>query len=247
MGEASGISLKAIGKQDTYLISDKDEDLPFLPKSKRHSEFIKYHRVRNVTNPGQNNNWPFGSKIKLEFKPQNMGDLLSNMWLSLTLPKLEIDYRNDVTVTTFTQTHVYEVVTELEKTDTFEETILDVPVVSSDVGGTDSIIYSKIIETTDTTTEESSNVLSDNFIRTDSTQSVDTFYTFNQTYDSSTTTTTTSDGEPVTTSVVTNPFQTTTLETTLNQTNDYNSNTPENITIDTFDESTEYFFDDALN
>lgn len=89
MGEASGISLKAIGKQDTYLLSDKDDDLPFLPKSKRHSEFIKYHRVRNVTNPGQNNNWPFGNKIKLEFKPQNMGDLLSNMWLSLTLPKLE--------------------------------------------------------------------------------------------------------------------------------------------------------------
>lgn len=247
MGEASGISLKAIGKQDTYLLSDKDDDLPFLPKSKRHSEFIKYHRVRNVTNPGQNNNWPFGNKIKLEFKPQNMGDLLSNMWLSLTLPKLETDYRNDVTVTTLTETGVYEVETEVERTESFEETRLDVPVVPPDIGGSDSIVFSKIIETTDTTTSESSSVLTDNYIRTDSTTSVDTFYTVNQTYESSTTTTSTSDGEPITVSVTTNPFQTTTIETTLNQTNEYNADTPENITIDTFDAPTEYFFDDALN
>ena len=247
MGEASGISLKAIGKQDTYLLSDKDEDLPFLPKSKRHSEFIKYHRVRNVTNPGQNNNWPFGNKIKLEFKPQNMGDLLSNMWLSLTLPKLETDYRNDVTVTTLTETEVYRVETLVERTDEFRETILDVPVVPPDVGGSDSIVFSKIIETTDTTTSESSSVLTDNYIRTDSTTSVDTFYTVNQTYESSTTTTSTSDGEPITESVTINPFQTTTIETTLNQTNEYNTDTPENITIDTFDAPTEYFFDDALN
>ena len=96
MGEASNISLQAIGKQDTYLLSDKDEELPFLPKDKMHSEFIKYHRIRNVTNPNKTTGWPFGSKIKVEFKPQNMGDLLSNMWLSVKLPKLEIDYKNEI-------------------------------------------------------------------------------------------------------------------------------------------------------
>lgn len=120
MGEASGISLKAIGKQDTHLLSDKDEDLPFLPKSKRHSEFIKYHRVRNVTNLDQNNNWPFGSKIKLEFKPQNMGDLLSNMWLSLTLPKLEsssVNYADQVGRHIFKSITMYIDEVEVEKID----------------------------------------------------------------------------------------------------------------------------------
>ena len=50
MGEASNIALKAIGKQDTYLLS---KDSLFLPRDNfRHSNFIKYHRDRNITNPG---------------------------------------------------------------------------------------------------------------------------------------------------------------------------------------------------
>jgi len=64
MGEAAKISLKAIGKQ----------------------EFRKYHRSRNVVNPGQVPKWPFGQTLKVEFNPTNMGDLLSNMWLSITMP-----------------------------------------------------------------------------------------------------------------------------------------------------------------
>ena len=87
MGEASNIALKAIGKQDTYLLS---KDSLFLPRDNfRHSNFIKYHRDRNITNPGVVEGWPFGQTLKIDFNPKNMGDLLSNMWLSIKLPKLD--------------------------------------------------------------------------------------------------------------------------------------------------------------
>jgi hypothetical protein len=92
MGEAAKISLKAIGKQDTHLLSkDPDESFFNYNQDKVHSEFRKYHRSRNIVNPrpGQaNDNWPFGQTIKVEFNPQNMGDLLSNMWLSVKMPGL---------------------------------------------------------------------------------------------------------------------------------------------------------------
>ena len=89
MGEAAKISLKAIGKQDTHLLSKDPEDSFFNYKNdKIHSDFRKYHRSRNVINPGAISGWPFGQTIKVQFNPQNMGDLLSNMWLSITMPRL---------------------------------------------------------------------------------------------------------------------------------------------------------------
>ena len=89
MGEAAKISLKAIGKQDTHLLSKDPEDSFFNYKNdKIHSDFRKYHRSRNVINPGAVSGWPFGQTIKVQFNPQNMGDLLSNMWLSVTMPRL---------------------------------------------------------------------------------------------------------------------------------------------------------------
>lgn len=89
MDEAAKISNKAIGKQDTHLLSDNVQDSPFIPTNKMHSEFIKYHRSQNIVKPPNATGWPFGQQVKVEFKPRNMGDLLSNMWLSITLPKLE--------------------------------------------------------------------------------------------------------------------------------------------------------------
>ena len=88
MGEAAKISLKAIGKQDTHLLSKDPEDSFFKYNPKRHSEFRKYHRVRNVVNDGNVANWPFGQTVKVQFNPTNMGDLLSNMWLSVTMPAI---------------------------------------------------------------------------------------------------------------------------------------------------------------
>jgi len=88
MGEAAKISLKAIGKQDTYLLSnDPDESFFNCTTDRRHSDFRKYHRSRNVVKPGNAKpSWPFNETIKVQFNPTNMGDLLSNMYLSLTMP-----------------------------------------------------------------------------------------------------------------------------------------------------------------
>jgi hypothetical protein len=88
MGEAAKISLKAIGKQDSYLLSDNpDESFFNYTIDKRHSNFRKYHRNRSIIKPGDATpNWPFNKTIKVEFNPRNMGDLLSNMYLSITIP-----------------------------------------------------------------------------------------------------------------------------------------------------------------
>jgi len=88
MGEAAKISLNAIGKQDTYLLSkDPEESFFNYTNTKRHSEFRKYHRSKNIVKPGSvAAGWPFGQTIKVEFNPRTMGDLLSNMWLSITMP-----------------------------------------------------------------------------------------------------------------------------------------------------------------
>jgi hypothetical protein len=88
MGEAAKISLKAIGKQDTYLLSDDPEESFFnYTTNRRHSDFRKYHRNKNVIKPSADiTGWPFNKTIKVEFNPRNMGDLLSNMWLSITMP-----------------------------------------------------------------------------------------------------------------------------------------------------------------
>jgi hypothetical protein len=85
MGEAAKISLKAIGKQDTHLLSKDPEDSVFKYNLEAHSNFVKTHKVRNIRNdvtPG----WPFGQTIKVEYSPQNMGDLLTNMWIKINLP-----------------------------------------------------------------------------------------------------------------------------------------------------------------
>lgn len=90
MGEAAKISLKAIGKQDTHLLSDDPEESFFnYTNNRAHSDFRKYHRSRNVIQPGNAvPGWPFNKTIKVEFNPRNMGDLLSNMYLSVTMPAI---------------------------------------------------------------------------------------------------------------------------------------------------------------
>ena len=87
MGEAAKISLKAIGKQDTDLLSkDPDDSLFNYNKRERHSEFRKYHSVQRV-NAGISPNWPFGETIRVELDPKNMGDLLNNVWIQMKLPE----------------------------------------------------------------------------------------------------------------------------------------------------------------
>jgi hypothetical protein len=87
MGEAAKISLKALGKQDTHLLSKDPEDSFFkYNENMRHSEFRKYHNVHTV-NAGIAATWPFGETVSVELKPQNMGDLLNNIWIQMVLPE----------------------------------------------------------------------------------------------------------------------------------------------------------------
>ena len=88
MGEAAKISLKAIGMQETHLLSKDPEDSLFKYDLKQYSNFTKLHRCRNVTKMDADANWPFGKTVKVEFNPNQMGDLLSDMWIKLTMPRL---------------------------------------------------------------------------------------------------------------------------------------------------------------
>ena len=90
MGEAAKLSLKAFGKQDTYLLS-KDPEKTFFDYQdvKRHSEFRKFHKTKNVLNPGRVAGWPFNQTVKVEYDPKNMGDLLTNLYLKFNLPAKE--------------------------------------------------------------------------------------------------------------------------------------------------------------
>lgn len=233
MGEASNISLQAIGKQDTYLLSDKDEELPFLPKDKMHSEFIKYHRIRNVTNPNKTTGWPFGSKIKVEFKPQNMGDLLSNMWLSVKLPKLEIDYKNEVEVTTSTQSSVFlDTITSTINVIS-RDRILESDIVPEEPG---LITYSKKIDTIGQFTETLEPTTTSQFLRLETTgPTTSTFTSVNQSYSQESFQETTNSNSTV--NVTVNPFVT---STTLSSNILYQPNTtiPSTVTIDTFNTPT---------
>jgi hypothetical protein len=84
--EVSEISLKAIGKQDTHLLS-KDLGNSFFKNSyKQHSPFCTKQKVKTIQNTENESNWPWGKKIKVEFNPKLMGDLLSNMAITIPLP-----------------------------------------------------------------------------------------------------------------------------------------------------------------
>jgi hypothetical protein len=89
---AAIVSLNALGKQDRYLISENTNDSLFNYETKRHANFRKYHRVTNVSKMSNKDSWPFGEKVKVTFNPQNMGDLLSNMYVRIKLPSLQLGY-----------------------------------------------------------------------------------------------------------------------------------------------------------
>jgi hypothetical protein len=91
MGEAARISLSAIGKQDTHLLSmDPGTSLFNYKDRPRHSEFRKYHDIHTVSQSVAPS-WPFGETIRVELNPQHMGDLLNNIWIQMTLPDWDFE------------------------------------------------------------------------------------------------------------------------------------------------------------
>ena len=82
MGEAAKISLNAIGKQDTHLLSkDPEESFFNYEAPPKHSEFRKYHRSHQVVNKGQIAGWPFGETVKVQFNPTNIRKRRTNYLL----------------------------------------------------------------------------------------------------------------------------------------------------------------------
>jgi len=55
---------------------------------KKHSNFTKFHRTTIVNRSPTSPSWPFNERIKVTFNPRNMGDLLSNMYVLISLPGL---------------------------------------------------------------------------------------------------------------------------------------------------------------
>ncbi len=83
------MSLYAVGKQDTYF-DGKDSFFEF--NQLRHSNFTKFERSTKILKPTTTTStqWPFNETIQVVLNPQQMGDLLCNMYLKCTLPTNDV-------------------------------------------------------------------------------------------------------------------------------------------------------------
>lgn len=89
-GSAAVMSLYAVGKQDTYF-DGKDSFFEF--NQRRHSNFTKFQRSTKISKPttSASSQWPFNETIQVVLNPQQMGDLLCNMYLKCTLPANDVE------------------------------------------------------------------------------------------------------------------------------------------------------------
>jgi len=88
--QAAVLSLNAIGQQDTYLLRNDPEHSFFKYDTNRHSNFTKFHKNVTISKPATSSTtWPFGETVKVTLNPQNMGDLLSNMYIHMTFPAVD--------------------------------------------------------------------------------------------------------------------------------------------------------------
>lgn len=86
-GTGSVLSLSAIGRQDTFLTSNDMQESFFNYENIQHSDFAMFERVTTVNTP-RSPNWPFGQEVVFTFKPTEMSDLLTNMYLRCEMPQL---------------------------------------------------------------------------------------------------------------------------------------------------------------
>jgi hypothetical protein len=88
--QAAVLSLNAIGQQDTYLLRNDPEHSFFKYDTNRHSNFTKFHKNVTISKPATSSTtWPFGETVRVTLNPQNMGDLLSNMYIHMTFPAVD--------------------------------------------------------------------------------------------------------------------------------------------------------------
>ena len=86
-GFSSGsiLALEAIGPQEKYLLTDDMSKSPWNPDFKRHSNFVMYQKAYPFPPPSPVYQ---GQTVQIELRPTELGHLLSNMYLSVTLPAL---------------------------------------------------------------------------------------------------------------------------------------------------------------
>ena len=90
-GTGAVLCLYAKGKQDTFL--DGKEGTYWKTRTLQHTNFTRfqkaYHYNKNVSTSAS---WPFGNRIRFQIDPKESGDILSNMYLKITLPSLPDPY-----------------------------------------------------------------------------------------------------------------------------------------------------------
>jgi len=86
-GFSSGsiLALQALGPQDEHLLTDDMSRSEWNPEFKRYSNFVMYQKVYPFPPPNPSYQ---GQSIQIELRPTELGHLLSNMYLSVTLPAL---------------------------------------------------------------------------------------------------------------------------------------------------------------
>jgi hypothetical protein len=86
-GFSSGsiIALEAVGPQEKYLLTDDMTKSQWNPAYKRYSNYVMYQKVYPFPPPSPSYQ---GRSVQIELRPTEMGHLLSNMYLSVTLPPL---------------------------------------------------------------------------------------------------------------------------------------------------------------
>lgn len=85
-GTGSVLSLGAIGAQEKYTLGTNQ---CFYKPTLQHTNFSKCQFVQTVDRAPGTPNWPFGQTVLVTLNPQQMGDLLTNMYLRCTLPVLQ--------------------------------------------------------------------------------------------------------------------------------------------------------------
>ena len=79
-GTAALMALAAFAPQDEFLFSNV---CSYLPNIRQHTRFAQYHTVTPIIGPNY-----IGKTVTVELRPNEHGDLLTNMYLALTLPPL---------------------------------------------------------------------------------------------------------------------------------------------------------------
>ena len=89
-GTGAVLSLDAIGKQDTFLLTSNVQETFWTSNVPRHTNFSKQFRSHIQGRPvNPPISWPFSQEIIFDIDPKTSGDLLANAFLKCSLPSIE--------------------------------------------------------------------------------------------------------------------------------------------------------------